>query len=600
MDSVRRRWPVMPAYVAVPVGAGLLLCVGAVTAGSSGRVSGSAVAVVCGCVVFALAASSDPKAAAPIGAIAWMTGSAFAGAPYGRLHPSARQAVAAVVLTAAGALSGLLLGAAGRSLTRAPQERTLEPVTRLAAFASAVDRRRQFVGWALAAATLPPLTVVLTACRAQLSLTDNLLIYLLAVVAVAVVGGFWPAVFAAIGASLLINWYFTPPYHTFTIAEPDNLLALLLFIVVAISVSSVVHLAARRLLQARRSAGEAEALARLARSVLGADDTPTVVLQHLHATLAVGAELLEQTGDRWLRVACSGDIVTDKRHRIVARDDVVLVVYGDLPDDSHRLLQAAASQAAAALDRDRLRTQAAQAEALAAGNRMRTALLAAVSHDLRTPLASIKAGISSLRQSDVRWSPEDEAILLATIEESSDRLDSLIANLLDMSRVQTGALQPYLRPAAVDEIAPLALLGIAGAGGVRLDVPETLPLVMTDAGLLERALANLVANALRYSPPDQPPALVADVRDGRVCIAVVDHGPGVAAEDWDRIFDPFQRLGDQDSTTGIGLGLAVARGFVEAVGGRLRPSQTPDGGLTMTITLPVTAARTTERPQVES
>jgi len=234
-----------------------------------------------------------------------------------------------------------------------------------------------------------------------------------------------------------------------------------------------------------------------------------------------------------------------------------------------------------------LRTQAAQAEALAAGNRMRTALLAAVSHDLRTPLASIKASISSLRQSDVRWSPEDEATLLATIDESSDRLDSLIANLLDMSRVQTGALQPFLRPAAVDEIAPLALRGIAGGERVRLDVPETLPLVLTDAGLLERALANLLTNAVRFSPADRPPTLSAEAYDDVIELSIVDHGPGVAFDDWDRIFEPFQRLGDQDASTGVGLGLAVARGFVEAVSGTLRPLETPGGGLTMTVQLPV-------------
>jgi len=253
--------------------------------------------------------------------------------------------------------------------------------------------------------------------------------------------------------------------------------------------------------------------------------------------------------------------------------------------------------------RDVLEVRTAEAEQLSAANDLRTALLRAVSHDLRTPLASIKAGITSLRQSDVSWSPEDEADLLATIEESSDRLDSLIANLLDMSRVQTGALQPYLRPAAIDEIAPLALRGLAGADAVRLDVPESLPLVFTDAGLLERALANLATNAIRYSPADHPPELVADCHDGVVTIAIVDHGPGVPPADRERMFDPFQRLGDQDMTTGVGLGLAVARGFVEAIGGELVASDTPGGGLTMTVHLtaaPAPAATRGERPPVES
>ncbi len=587
MATRHRRWPEYPAYVALPVGAALLLVVGAVAAGLDGRLSGVAVAVVCGAVVLATTSLTDPKAAPPLAVIGWMTASSFARAPYGSLHPTGRQAAVAAISMGTAALIG-----AGAS--------TLKAVIGLASFSPALDRRRQLAGGLLALLLLPALTLVVTGLRAQLSLTDNLLIYLLAVVAVALVGGFWPAVFAAIAASLLINWYFTAPYHTFTIAEPDNLLALMLFILVAIVVSSVVHLAARRLVEARRSRSEAEALARLAGSVLGREDTPSVVLQHLYATLSVGAELLERVGDRWIRVAHCGDTSSAGGQRILARDDVAMIVHGAVPPGSSRLIEAAAGQATAALDRDRLRTQAAQTEALAAGNRMRTALLAAVSHDLRTPLASIKASISSLRQSDVHWSPEDEATLLATIEESSDRLDSLIANLLDMSRVQTGALQPFLRPAAIDEIAPLALRGIAGGERVRLDVPETLPLVLTDAGLLERALANLLANAVRFSPADRPPTLSAEAYDDVVEVSVIDHGPGVPSADHDRIFEPFQRLGDQDMSTGVGLGLAVARGFVDAISGALRPSQTPGGGLTMTMTLPIVPSLVAHGRQVRT
>jgi two-component system sensor histidine kinase KdpD len=233
---------------------------------------------------------------------------------------------------------------------------------------------------------------------------------------------------------------------------------------------------------------------------------------------------------------------------------------------------------------------------LAAGNRMRTALLAAVSHDLRTPLASIKASISSLRQTDVHWSPEDQALLLANVEDATDKLDRLIANLLDMSRLQTGSLEPFLAPAAVDEIVPLAARAAAEDPRlIELDIPETLPLVSTDAGLVERAVANLLSNALRYSPAGHPPKVVAAAAGDAVQIAVVDHGPGVAPEDRDRIYEPFQRLGDHDMTTGVGLGLAVARGFVEAVGGTLSASETPGGGLTMTIVLP--AASRSEKVQ---
>jgi two-component system sensor histidine kinase KdpD len=262
------------------------------------------------------------------------------------------------------------------------------------------------------------------------------------------------------------------------------------------------------------------------------------------------------------------------------------------------LLEAYAAQAAAALDRERLRGQAAQAEALAEGNRMRTALLAAVSHDLRTPLASVKAGVSSLRQTDVELSPADRAELLATVEKAADRLDGLIGNLLDMSRLQAGALRPRLRAASVEEVALLALRGLDGTERVVVSLPEDLPLVATDPGLLERALANLVSNALRHSVGVPPPTIEAVAGAARVVVRVVDHGPGVPPASYERMFEPFQRLGDQSRGTGVGLGLAVAKGFVEATGGRLEAAPTPGGGLTMTLTLRAATPATPATPAI--
>jgi two-component system sensor histidine kinase KdpD len=454
---------------------------------------------------------------------------------------------------------------------------------------AAVGWRRRWLGGALAVVLLVALTIALANLRQHLSLADELLIYLLAVVAVALVGGFGPAVLAAAAASLCLNWFFTPPLHTLTIDEPKNLLALLLFILVALSVSTVVHVAARRAALAARSAGEAQALLGLARTVLGADDTPSAVLDHLQDRFGVASELQERTGSGWVRLASAGEVATPSPRTFVVRDDLRLLVDDHAGVVAPALLEAASRLAAAALDRDRLRSQASQAEALEAGNRMRTALLAAVSHDLRTPLASIKLSISTLRQPDVTYSEADEQELLAAVEDSSDRLESLIANLLDMSRLQTGALQPFVQPVAVDEVAPLALHGLVGAAGVTLDIPEDLPLMRADTGLLERVLANLLTNALRYSPADQPPSLIARAADGGVAIAVVDHGPGVVDALRDRMFEPFQRLGDRDTATGIGLGLAVARGFTEAMAGTVTASATPGGGLTMTVTLPTTA-----------
>jgi len=410
------------------------------------------------------------------------------------------------------------------------------------------------------------------------------------VVALALVGGFWPAVLGAAAASLLLNWYFTPPLHTFTIDKPDNLLALLLFVTVAMVVSSVVHLAASRAAQAARSREEARMLLTLAQTVLGGADTPAAVLDHLVATLGGQAELLEHVGGTWVRIAASGGSPDQGAPvtRVDVRTDLALEVSGQPAPITAGLLAGFAAQAAAALDRERLRTQAAQAEALAEGNRMRTALLAAVSHDLRTPLASIKASVSSLRQTDVTWTQSDQQVLLATIEENADRLDGLIGNLLDMSRLHTGSLQPFLRPITIDEVAPVALRGLDAPADLRIEVPEGIAMVLADPGLLERVLANLFSNALDHAPPDMPPVLQAHRERDSVVIEVVDHGPGVPDKLKARIFEPFQRF--DDKKVGVGLGLAVAKGFTEAMGGAIVAADTPGGGLTVRITLPVAAA----------
>jgi two-component system sensor histidine kinase KdpD len=436
-------------------------------------------------------------------------------------------------------------------------------------------------------AGLPLLTAGLVAWQQQLSLADDLLMYLVAVVAVAVVGGFWPAVLAAVTSSLLLNWYFTRPVHTLTIADPQNLLALMLFITVAVTVSSVVHLAAHRALQAARSSQEAAELLALARTVLGGADTPTAVLDHLTATKGGRAELVERIGGQWVRVAASGTAPDGAATvRVEVRPDLALVISAPSRHLTARLLDGFAAQAASALDRDRLRTQAAQAEALAEGNRMRTALLAAVSHDLRTPLASIKASVSTLRQTDVQWTPADEAALLATIEQGADRLDALIGNLLDMSRLSAGSLQPFLRPTAIDEVAPVALRGLDEGGTVRLIVPDRLPLVRTDPGLLERVLANLFANALAFSPPGSPPVLNARPAGSTVVLEIIDRGPGVPDPLKTKMFEPFERLAARNTGTGVGLGLAVVKGFVDTMGGSVAAADTPGGGLTILVTLP--------------
>jgi len=613
----------LAAPFALPLGFALLYAVGVVAAVLGGRLPASGVLIACAVVTGAVSFVAVPISALPLALIGWLTAIGFSRPPYAQLRPAGPLSEHAAIAIAASALAGAGLGwlyrwcagrftlvgmgtptgagpsdpawAAGQRDTERPAAGLLtarpeEPGER----ARAIDARRQLAGAALALAALPLLTLALVAARPSLDPADDLLIYLVVVVATAVVGGFWPAVLAAVASSLLVNWYFTPPLHTFTIGEPKNLLALLLFVTVAVAVSSVVHLAARRALEAARSREEAASLLTLAQTVLGGADTPSAVLDHLTSTLGGRAELHERVANRWVPVAASGiPGAMDGATRVRIREDIALLVAGYSETASPGLLVGFAAQAAAALDRERLRTQAAQAEALAEGNRMRTALLAAVSHDLRTPLASIKASASSLRQTDVQWTEADQAALLATVEHNADRLDALIGNLLDMSRLHTGSLEPFLRPTAIDEVAPVALRGLDAPAQLEMAVPDDFPLVRVDPALLERVLANLFSNALRHSPPSRPPMLRARQVDDTVLLEVIDHGPGVPDAMKERIFEPFQRLDDHHG--GVGLGLAVAKGFAEGMGGTIAAADTPGGGLTIRVTLPVTSsgARTT-------
>jgi two-component system, OmpR family, sensor histidine kinase KdpD len=451
--------------------------------------------------------------------------------------------------------------------------------------------RRLTIGLLLALVGLPLETAALTGLRGQVDLTGVLLLYLLLVVLVAVVGGFLPAAVAAVAAFLLANWYFTPPFHHFRIAKQTDLLALVVFIAVAGLVSALVDQAARRTAEATRARAEAEALARLGGTLLHGRDPLPELVEQLRATFGQeSVALLRPDRQGWRVEAVAGPTAPIRPE--YATDTVELdpqttlaLVGRRLTGDDRRVLRAFTDQLAVALESRRLSRAAADAALLAEANQLRTALLAAVSHDLRTPLASIKTAVTGLLQDDVTLPPEASAELLATIDQQTDRLDRLVGNLLDMSRLQTGALSLHTRPVGLEEVVPAALASLADHGrGVQVEVPETLPRVHADPGLLERAVANLVANALAWSPPDRRVEVTAGRLGDQVELCVIDHGPGVPAGDRDRLFQPFQRLGDTGS--GVGLGLAVARGFLDAMHGQLLPEETHGGGLTMRIRLP--------------
>src|SRR5829696_5879634 len=376
----------------------------------------------------------------------------------------------------------------------------------LLARAERLPARRVASGLLLALVGLPLLTVALTGLHSRIDLPSVLLLYLLLVVVVAVLGGFLPAAATAVGAFLLANWYFTPPFHRFQIAKQADVLALVVFVAVAGVVSALVDLAARRRVEATRA--RAEALARLGGTLLHGHDPLPELVEQLRVTFGLDSvALLERDRQGWQIEAVAGHTAPIRPE--YATDAVeldprrMLALTGRrLAGDDRRVLRAFTDQLAVALESRRLSRAAADAALLAEANQLRTALLAAVSHDLRTPLASIKTAVTGLLLDDVALPPEATAELLATIDQQTDRLDRLVGNLLDMTRLQTGALSLHNRPIGVDEVVPAALASLTDHGrSIQVDVPETLPRVDVDPGLLERAVANVVANALAWSPP---------------------------------------------------------------------------------------------------
>ncbi|MEV0831443.1 sensor histidine kinase KdpD [Nonomuraea rubra] len=470
----------------------------------------------------------------------------------------------------------------------------------------ALNRKRRLSGWAVAVAGMPLLTVALLPLRDVISLPSEILLFLCLVVGVALIGGMWPAMVAAVGGSLLLNWFFTPPLYTWTIADPENFLALVVFVLVAAAVSTIVDLAARRTREATRARADAETLSTLAGHVLRGEAALPSLLERLRETFGLDSvTLLERIGEptpddqaepgAWRIIStsgaapCTAPAVADADVRI--NDRLVLAARGRLLDASdRRVLEAFAAEAAVALRQERLQREAEQAKPLAEADKMRTALLAAVSHDLRTPLSAAKAAVESLRSHEVDWTPEDRDELLATAGESLDRLDRLVENLLDMSRLQAGVLGLAPQPIALEEVIPRAIDDLGPMRDrVEGNVPFGLPEIQADPALLERVLVNLMANAVRHSPPGRPVLITGSWHDDEVEIRIIDRGPGIPPEHRERVFLPFQRLGDRDNGTGVGLGLALSRGLTDAMGGTLEPEETPGGGLTMTIRMPVSS-----------
>ena len=460
------------------------------------------------------------------------------------------------------------------------------------ALSSPLSRRRRWQGLAIALLALPLLTWLLSISTGSgLNLSSEILLFLLVVIAVAVVGGLWPALVAAVLAGVLLTYFFTSPQYTFVIASADNAIAVFAFVLVAVVVAWLVERVVRHSLRAAQASAEAATLSGLAGAILRGETSVAAILERARETFGfAGVALRERpTADaRFETVASAGTPPETTDHHLPVGMLHQLVLTDPVTPAAERMLGAFAAQAVVARERERLAASAAHAEQVEEIDRVRTALLNAVSHDLRGPLAAATAAVSSLRSTEVDWTASDREELLDTAEQSLDLLADLIANLLDMSRLQAGALPVALRPVALGALAPATLLrpGL-DTRRVAIELPPDLPDVLADPAFLERVLANLVGNALHYSPPESQVSVTAGAIEERVELRVIDHGPGIPPENRSQVFTPFQRLGDRDNSTGVGLGLALSLGLTEAMAGTLTIDDTPGGGLTMVLSLPI-------------
>jgi two-component system sensor histidine kinase KdpD len=471
--------------------------------------------------------------------------------------------------------------------------------------ASLAPRERRVASW-LAAFIVPSVicAVTVTWLDRYLDTGGESALFFVGVLLVGLFGGVAPAALSAVLSGLLLNYFLIAPRHSFTIAEPNAAVTELVLLMIAVAVAVLVDGATKRTREARRASQEAELLTLFAGSVLRGADLETLLervretySQRAVTMLREPSEKERASGKKSYIVACVGKdpcVTVDSADTAIEVGDEefwMLMVGKKLAARDRRVLSAVAKQAAGLIRQRELAEEASRTQAIVRADELRRSLLSAVSHDLRTPLAAAKVAVSSLRADDVAFSPEDTAELLATIEESIDQLTSLVGNLLDSSRLAAGVVRPDLRRVYLEETMQRALVSIGtGATGfyrsaidrVKVDVGDAV--VMADAGLLERVFANLIDNALRYAPNCVVRVNAGRVGD-RVLINVIDEGPGIPKGTEDQLFEAFQRLGDHDNTTGVGLGMSVARGFVEAMGGTIAASDTPGGGLTVVVDL---------------
>ena len=455
---------------------------------------------------------------------------------------------------------------------------------RLPRMGGSLSTRRRIAGFAVLAVFGPLLTWLLVSLRSPEALTTDVLAYELLAVVVALVGGAFPSLIAALASGFALDYFFTKPFYTVTVNEPLHLVALLLYLLTAALVSVVVDRAARKTRVARRAAAESGLLQSVAGLVLRGEDAVESLLSRATEAFGLSGARLMTDGKVVANWGITSDQVTE--HRI--DDHTVVEFHGPEPDASERrLMSVIAAQLGTALEQHQLEETAKAVEPLAATDRVRTALLSAVGHDLRRPLAAATAAVSGLRSEWSKLSDQDRADLLETADEALSQLANLVTDLLDVSRLQSGVLGVSVMPVDPAEVIMPALDELSlGPADVEIDLGSDVPEMVADPALLQRVVVNLLSNALRYEPAGSRVRLAESSFANQVEIRVIDHGPGIPEDRRGDVMVPFQRLGDTDSSVGLGLGLALSKGFVEGMDGTLALEDTPGGGLTMVISLP--------------
>ena len=470
---------------------------------------------------------------------------------------------------------------------------------------------RGALGYTVAVAGTALVTAPLLAFRGGVSKTTVVLAYLLVVTGAAAAGGLGPGITAAGLGFLAFDLLFLQPYHHVIVDDAQDYLSLAVYLLVAVVVSLLVAASERRRAQAERRERETRMLFDLSTSLVAhgsLEDTLRGVVGTVRSLFDLaGCAIVLTSGDSLHLAAVDGQVPGDQDERVPMRsgEHVVgaLVVVAGGPGSSEfgeaerRVLAAFANQAALAVERGQQEEQRNRALALQETDRLRTALLNSVSHDLRTPLASIKASASSLVDPEVRWSDAERDEFLTTINTEVDRLTRLVHNLLDMSRIEAGALDPRLVESSLAEVVGPVVRRARAASRQRVDVdvPDELAPVLVDPVRLDQVLTNLLDNARGYAP-GSPVQVVARQAGDSVELRVVDHGPGIPVPERERVFDQFYRLEGGKRPEGTGMGLAVCRGIVQAHGGSLRVETTPGGGATFVLTLPLSPAREVVRP----